>query len=466
LVNPEPSRFSLSPVISQSIPQESYDNVGEPSFAIAPNLIFFTGNHYAAKSIDGSSWEFVDPNFDFKGIEAVPGNMTNTTTIPITIPLFKADQHVEYEPNEELLFWIRQGEHALISDTFTNVDRLAVSRDANTWAVFDLIPTDLLSDVSPGAVFDYPDIVLADDYLYLTTTFYDNFAEEPDDGVYGAIFRFPISDFLAVFDNTQASSIRYEIVLDREVNSIAPVDGSSNPMYLGAHLPEETSIMKLYSWDKNMPTLQSLEIPISSWNAINEPGICNEKQEYWWCKANTSSRIRSAWLYDNTINFLWNAVMSSDSGVSWVPYVDSATFHLEKDFFYERKYHIAETNRPWIFAAASPGINGQIGASSYYVDITKPSPDTTPILNMAFGIFNTDTGKWEMTPLLESTAPLPVLNENCVPVPTEFCANDYNFGDFLTTRPSSGTSYLWDLGGYIITGEYYYDVIPYLISAR
>lgn len=466
-VNSDPSRFSLSPVISQSIPQESYDNVGEPSFATTTDSIFFAGNHYAAKSVEGSIWEYVDPSLDFKGIEAVPGNMTNTTTIPMTIPLFKADQHVEYEPNEELLFWIRQGEHVLISDTFTNVDRLAVSRDVNTWAVFDLIPTQLLSDVSPGAVFDYPDIVLTDSYLYLTTTFYDNFAEEPDDGVYGVIIRFPISDFLSAFDDTDSSSVGYEMVLDRDVNSIAPVDGSSNPMYLGAHLPEEPSVMKLYSWDENTPTLRSLEVPISSWNAINEDTICNEKQEYWWCKANTSSRIRSAWLYNGTINFLWNAVMSSDGGVSWVPYVDSATFNLDKDFLYERKYHIAENNRQWIFAAASPSTSGQLGVSSYYVDNTKPSPDTSPFLNMAFGIFNADAGRWEMMPLIESTASLPVLNEDCAPIPTEFCEYDYNFGDFLTTRPHSGSSsYLWDLGGYIITGEYYFDVIPYFISTN
>ena len=47
----------------------------------------------------------------------------------------------------------------------------------------------------------------------------------------------------------------------------------------------------------------------------------------------------------------------------------------------------------------------------------------------------------------------------------EFCEYDYNFGDFLTVRPHSGSSsYLWDLGGYIITGEYYFNVVPYFIS--
>src|SRR5215207_243481 len=62
------SRFWKSEVQSTTIPQEKYDNVGEPTFATNGNLIFYAGNHYAAKSVSGDEWQYIDPYYDFKGV--------------------------------------------------------------------------------------------------------------------------------------------------------------------------------------------------------------------------------------------------------------------------------------------------------------------------------------------------------------------------------------------------------------
>ena len=74
----------------------NFDNVGEPSFASNGTLVFYAGNHYTARSIIGKNWEYVDPNFDFKGIEGFnQTSSSNSTVVPgKTISIFKADQHI------------------------------------------------------------------------------------------------------------------------------------------------------------------------------------------------------------------------------------------------------------------------------------------------------------------------------------------------------------------------------------
>ena len=162
----------------------------------------------------------------------------------------------------------------------------------------------------------------------------------------------------------------------------------------------------------------------------------------------------------NSINFMWNALGSFDNGTTWIPYVDSATFHLGKKDPYERKYLISEENRPWTFGSASPALNGDLGASAYYFNMDKPEPFKHPYFNHAFGVFNNTSNKWDMMPILNSTFPLPVINEENEP--------DYNFGDFFTTKPHvvGDEVYRWDIGAYVITGKNYYDAVPYFMMIK
>jgi hypothetical protein len=124
-------------------------------------------------------------------------------------------------------------------------------------------------------------------------------------------------------------------------------------------------------------------------NSIKNMAVCDQDQysEAWWCKANTSSRIRSAWISDNSINFQWNAVASHDGGVSWVPYIDSATFHVDDNSMrYERKYHLADPNNPWMFGAVSPNKDGDLGVGALYVDTETADSLERPYINFAFGV--------------------------------------------------------------------------------
>ena len=96
-----------------------------------------------------------------------------------------------------------------------------------------------------NAVFDYPDTAITKNYFYLTTTVYDTGEHKK----YGLILRIPLDDLSYLFSNSSAK-FSYDVILDRDVESITPVKGSSDPMYFGAQLPNGSSTMKVYDWKK------------------------------------------------------------------------------------------------------------------------------------------------------------------------------------------------------------------------
>jgi len=99
---------SKSKVRPLPMPNERYDNVAEPSFASNGTYVFYTANHFAAKSPigyttkgdKGSNWNHIDPSFDFKGV-LQQGNTTsnNATSGNATqVNIFEADQRALYDP--------------------------------------------------------------------------------------------------------------------------------------------------------------------------------------------------------------------------------------------------------------------------------------------------------------------------------------------------------------------------------
>lgn len=439
-----------SKVKSSSIPLERYDNVGEPSFASNGTLIFYTGNHYAARSIDGKNWQYVDPYLDFQAREIDPesGNPTGRN-----MDLFWADQRTIYDPSHGIYIWVRQGQLFVYGGSLTNIDRIAISKDTIHWTAYDIMPASILYETNiRQAYFDYPEIVIAKDSLFLTSSVIDDDSKK----AYGLVFRFSLDDL------SKFGQVHLDTMLDREVPWIAPVDGASDPMYFGTHLPNnKTHQMKLYEWNEGSARPATHTVSISPWNKIHNSAYCSSISETWWCKSYTSSRIRSSWLYNNSLNFLWNAVTTYDDGRTWVPFIDVATFGLGKNMHYERKYYLADRNTPWIFGAAIPDKYERLGIIGYYVDGYSNTRNIEPQLNFAFGKFNETSKKWDMTSLVNSSETLPVINEDN--------KEDYNWGDFITIRKHIGPvedRYAWDLAGYVLTGKMYHDVEPYFIMVK
>ena len=134
--------------------QQTASNVGEPSVAMNGNVVFYTGNWYAAVSVDAvQTFRYIDPAAAFRPFD--PPNSE-----------FCCDQIVHYVKSIDTFVWLLQ----YGPDTGDNLQRLAFATTPNVaqgrWHLFDVTTGALGVD---GAFLDFPD--LADDahHLYMTT---------------------------------------------------------------------------------------------------------------------------------------------------------------------------------------------------------------------------------------------------------------------------------------------------------
>lgn len=448
-------------VRSSSIAGDTYDNVAEPSFASNGTFVLYAGNHFAATLNTEGEWQYLNPNFDLK-IQKPLNDTNSTSSNTELVPNFRADQHIEFDPVHEMFIWIRLSEFiSPDTDTPTNILRLSLSKNGVDWLGYDFYASEVLERSNLlYAFFDYPDTMLTERYFYMTTSVFD----QRQQANHGLIFRISLEDLSNSLDTFSYPAgtedmINYDVYLDKNVSGIAPVDHSIDPVYFGTHMPANNSLLKVYSWPENSSTPTETIFSIAPWNYINNLQVCSENStSYWWCLANTGSRIRSAWFNDNSVTFMWNAIYSPNNGTTWIPYIESATFTMNSTTPYERKYYVADANSAWLFGAGSQ-IGDDIRVAALFVDLNRPDQHIRPYINFALGKFNTTNNLWSMNQIINSSSAMPVINESG--------SDDYNIGDFLTLRPHTGSGdYAWDIGGYVISGPHYYDANPYLIFSK
>ena len=145
-------------VVNTPLPQPAQNrtasNVGEPSVSVNDDVVFYTGNWYAALSVDGGkSFKFIDPNS-----MAQPKYPQGVT--------FCCDQVVNYMPAIDTFMWLMQ----YGPSTGDNIQRLAFAKTADVkagrWQLFD-ITTQMLG--VPGFFMDFPDLAVGANFdLYAT----------------------------------------------------------------------------------------------------------------------------------------------------------------------------------------------------------------------------------------------------------------------------------------------------------
>ena len=103
---------------------------------------------------------------------------------------------------------------------------------------------------------------------------------------------------------------------------------------------------------------------------------------------------------------------------------------------------------------------GNLGVIAFYYNVNNAESHLHPYLTLAFGQYNTTNNKWEMMPIVNSSASLPVKSKDG--------NDDYNIGDFLTIKDHKGRDqkYQWDMSGYVIVGGNYFDTNWYFLMVR
>jgi len=253
---------------------DTASDVCEPSVACRDDVVFYTGNWFAALSTDGGAhFRFVDPNTAFPD----PPGMT-----------FCCDQIVHYIRKIDTFVWLLQyGEDA----SGANIQRLAYARTADVrlgrWRTVDLTPRML---GVPGQFLDFPDIALGTNMLYVTTN-----AFRGERWTTSIIVRLPFSGLRSgnVRAQRAASTTNFNFRIAQHCGTTA---------YFASH--EDSSTLRVYSWPERSASPRFRDVSVASWDA-DDYGSRAPGRRQWLRRAD--SRLLGATKAGDHLYFAWSA---------------------------------------------------------------------------------------------------------------------------------------------------------------
>jgi hypothetical protein len=395
-------------------PHHNKAAINEPAVGNNGKYVFYTGNDYAARSVDGgATWGYVDPYADFKKL--------------------CCDQDVIYDKSRDLLFWFRLGA------TMKNpgeVSRFRFGVSANGGASFcfwNWRPTDFEAAWSKAS-WDYPQLALSNDHLYLSIVVRSagNFSGE----YYPVLARAPL-DTLRTCGNLSwtfwvQDSAKFGCYSGpRKVSSVwTPVQGARETMYLGETTTNDCFTIWRQREKNNI--LEQFRSTVPGWTVLTKNTA--RKSINLTCRLpdpggdpcqRIDHRVKAGWVGKNLVGFFWVAAMG---GSFPMPYLDAATFQ-ESDLARVGRPYIWSKNYAWAWAGAYPNERGDVGIAAWRMGGGR-YPELYAGISDDFG---GAPPPWDLKVVARSTGAT---------------GKDY-WGDYLRVRPHFPSGLAWILSGYV-----------------
>ena len=386
---------------SVTVPRTSLSLANEPSVANRDKLIFYTGNWYDVRSLDGgSTWTYIDP---FKDMHD-----------------FCCDQDIIYDSAHQIFIWYRLG---TFDSNGENHFRLGISSDTSNWLFYNVSPRNFNGTWS-HQFWDYPQLALSNKYLYITSNMFDQS---------GKLLRTIISRWSLQDLSVGQSNVSFSYYSDKSLFNFSPVQGATDTMYWASHV--SNSRMRIFRWSDTESAITSYDREIPAWTSSSDVTMsCKGPDSNDWC-GRADSRILGGWLSQGTIAFMWMA--SAGNGFPW-PYLNAAKFRLS-DMKYLESPYLWSPDHAWMYGSVSPNSRGDLGIVAFYGG-GKVNPSLAIGISQNSNNNNNDTSQlqsaWKMEPVMRGTNG-----------PSQ---NDW--GDFLRIRPYSGSVVNWVASGYTLKG--------------
>jgi len=317
----------------------------EPSGATGGGVVFVTTNWAAAYSIDG-------------GGTFTPLNPT--TIFPADAVGFCCDQIVQYVPSIDRFIWFLQGSNGyrLASASPANI----ISSGGKAWTYWNLTPQ--VFGQPTGTGFDYPDLSVGDNQLYMS---WDAGAGCPP----GCTGGFQVA-------RTSLAGLAAGGTITIEFTD--PRNGS---MAWGSHLMQNTrneifwaghnnnSNMRVFSLDENSNTYFWRDIGISSW-ANNAPTSTTPDGQDWLAKnfngPGGNSFPRNGVIGSTRVfNQLWFAWTAGTNSTFQQAHVEMVTLDRNNNFSKIQQVQIWNNSYAFAYPAlATNACTGEVGLSFEY----------------------------------------------------------------------------------------------------
>ena len=369
-------------------------SVNEPSVSAAGDVVMYTGNWYAARSIDGGqTFQYINPFNAFPD----PPNLG-----------YCCDQVVNYLPSIDTFVWLLQyGPKS--GPQQDNIQRLAFASSdqvkSGNWRLFD-ITTESLGVA--GQFLDFPDLAVGANNLYVTTNLFT-----PDgQGSGAALVRIPI----ASIGSGSASATPF---VSKDMNSFRVAQNCSATAYFAAHA--DTSTLRVFSWEESQGVPTSTDVGVARW--IGGQGYKSTTPDAQRWLDRIDPRITGATLAGNELWFAWSVDGGSNrrsNAFVQIAHIDASNLTLLENI------NVFDLNSATAYGALSSNADNEVGVS-YMIGGPQQFPS-------------------HMVGILTGT------RRDVLVSTGERGTSDGQWGDFLTVRPLFPARKLFAATGYTMKG--------------
>lgn len=314
-------------LLPQVAVQNTSSHVGEPSVAANGNVIFFTGNWYAALSRDGgATFVFINP---YKSFPDPPGMQ------------FCCDQIAQYIPSIDTFVWLLQYDQ---DASGKNIQRIAYGKTADIvnghWRHFDITPASL----GFGNDFlDFPDLAVGTNMLYITTNV---FAGQP--WIASAIVRIPLSGLAS-------GNVTAEHAVSTTDFNFRVAQNCDTTALWGTHIT--TSKVRVYSWPESAAHPTFRDVNVARWAA--GAYVSKTPDNHNWL-GRADQRMTAATKRGNELWFGWAANRGGANNrpqpYAQIARIDATSFALLENI------NIWDQNSAICYPALATGGNGDVAA--------------------------------------------------------------------------------------------------------
>jgi hypothetical protein len=306
-------------------------NVGEPSVASNGQVVFYTGNWYAAISVDGGdTFRFVNPNSSFPN----PPNQR-----------FCCDQVVHYIKKIDTFVWLLQYGRT-DGQEGDNIQRLAFARTADAregrWRLFD-ITTQAVG--LPGLFLDFPDLAVGTNMLYMTTNAFEEGAWRAS-----VVVRLPLAGI-------KSGNITAQRFISRGVASLRVAQNCTTRAIFAGHV--NTSTLRVFTWDENSTQVTPRDVAVARWAGGN--GYLSRTPDGGNWLGRADPRLTGATVRGSEVWFAWG---SNRGGVNNRPHPFVQIARLRtSDFAVIDNVNIWDPSSATCYAALSTNSASEVGVS-------------------------------------------------------------------------------------------------------
>jgi hypothetical protein len=308
---------------------DTASHVCEPSTAKNGDVVFYTGNWFAALSINGgTTFKFVDPFTTFPN----PPGMG-----------FCCDQVVHYIKSIDTFVWLLQYTR---DSSGKNIQRIAYATTAKAktgnWKFFDITPAML--GLGAGIWLDFPDLADGANMLYMTSNCFSGGTWKA-----AAVVRIKLSSFTS---GTLSAS--------RSVSTTHPslrvAQNCGTTAYFVAH--NSTSSLRVFTWKESSAAPTSNDVTVASWSNTGYSSVTPDGKN-WLQRAD--GRHTGATLAGSELWFSWGSAKGGANSRP-NPFVQIARIKVTTMTLIEN-INLWDPNSAILYAGLNTNANDEVGAS-------------------------------------------------------------------------------------------------------